>query len=72
MLLPPYAPELNPVENVWAYLRQPPRHLRPRDLPRDRHAMLRRLEFLRQRYRHRPLNHEARLRQSGQRLRPLV
>ena len=22
MLLPPYAPELNPVENVWQYLRQ--------------------------------------------------
>ena len=22
LLLPPYAPELNPVENVWQYLRQ--------------------------------------------------
>jgi len=53
-------------------LRQPPRHLPVRNLPGHRGTMLRRLERLRQRPCHPAPDCRAGLRQSGQRLRPLV
>ena len=42
--LPPYAPELNPTENVWQYLRQNYAAPRPRRLRRHRRGLLQGLE----------------------------
>ena len=58
--LPPYAPELNPVENIWAYLRANRLAIyRLRHLRRHRRPMLRRMERLRKRPRARPINCHA-------------
>jgi len=68
--LPPYAPELNPIENVWQYLRAQARHhrLRRRRYPRQD---LRSLELLRKRSKPHRLNHKPLLGNS-QSLGPLV
>ena len=70
--LPPYSPELNPVENVWQYLRANwlADH-RLRRLPRHRRRLLPRMEPLRQSTRHRLL-HNLKAMGTGQWLRPLV
>jgi transposase len=53
MPLPPYAPDINPVEHLRACLRASRlRHLRLRNLRGHRGTMLRRVEFLRQRHCH--------------------
>ena len=45
LCLPPYSPELNPVENVWEYLRKNnPRPARLRHLRRHRRRLLQRLD----------------------------
>ena len=71
--LPPYAPELNLVENVWAYL---PRQLSepPRlgQLRGYRRGLLRCLEQVDDHARASRLHHPSRLGQSGQRMRQLV
>ena len=72
LTLPPYAPELNPVENVWQYLRGNKLAIhRLRRLPRHRRHLLRRLELLHRRPRHRRIHHFPPL-GKGQSLGPLV
>ena len=71
--LPCYAPELNPVENVWEYLRQNKLgHARLGGVRRDRRDLLRGLELARGGARPSRLDHPPRVGQSGQQLRPLV
>ena len=72
LTLPPYAPELNPVENVWQFLRsQLARDQRVRWLRRHRHRLLRRLEPLRRRSRRGRFHHLTRV-GTGQCIGPLV
>ena len=64
--LPPYAPELNPIENVWAYLRANRLAISVFETYKDiGGTMLRRLELLRQRHRNRALDYHPRIRQRG-------
>ena len=71
--LPSYAPELNPVENVWEYLRQNKLgHRVWEGLRRHRRDLLRGVELARGGARPARLDHPPRVGQSGHQLRPLV
>ena len=71
--LPPYAPELNPVENVWEYLRQNKlSHRVWPELRRHRRDLLRGVELARGGARPARLDHPPRVGQSGHQLGPLV
>ena len=71
--LPPYSPELNPVENLWQFLKH--NFLNARifdDLRRHRRRLLRRLEPPPRHPRPDPIHHHQRLGQNGQQLGRLV
>ncbi len=71
--LPPYSPELNPVENLWQFLKH--NFLNARvfaELRGDRRRLLRRLEPPPRHPRPDPLHHHPRLGQNGQYLGRLV
>ncbi len=71
--LPPYAPEANPVEQVWALpARQLPEPPRLGQLRGHRGRVLRRLEQADEHARAPRLHHATRLGQSGHRMRRLV
>ena len=65
--LPPYSPELNPVENIWEFLRQ--NELSNRVY---RRCLLRRLEQTHRSTRADPIHRHARLCQNGRRMSRLV
>ena len=71
--LPPYSPELNPVENLWQFLKHNFLNARIFDsLRRHRRRLLRRLEPPPRHPRPDPIHHHPRLGQSGQSLGRLV
>jgi hypothetical protein len=71
--LPPYSPELNPVENIWEFLRQNElSKSRLRDIRGYRRCLLRRLEQTHRRTRADPIHRHARLCQNGRHMSRLV
>jgi hypothetical protein len=71
--LPSYSPELNPVENVWQYLRQNPAQLaRLARLPSHPRDLLPGLERSHGHAGEARLHHPARVGESGRKLGPLV
>lgn len=72
LTLPPYSPELNPVENIWNFLRQNRLANRVLDTDQgDRRCLLRGVERAPRRPRARRLHHSTQL-GAGQRLMPLA
>ena len=67
--LPPYSPELNPMENVWAYLRANKLAISVFDNYADRRQVLRSMELLCKRQNRNHVNHYQTM---GQNLGPLV
>ena len=71
--LPPYSPELNPIENLWQFLTpQLPQRPRLRRLPSGRRCLLRRLEPSPRHPRSDPIHHHQGLGQNGHELGRLV
>ncbi len=71
--LPPYAPELNPIENVWAYLRANKLAISVFDTYDEIvERCMRGMELLRKRSESRPINHIKAICKSGHQLGPLV